>query len=52
MLNNEEINLACSRALKVKSLNNHCSQACLCGIAPHIGLEFGVGAVKKDDEET
>ncbi len=30
---------ACSRALATKSLNNHCSQACLCGIAPYIGLE-------------
>ena len=85
MENNEMINMACSLALKTKSLNNHCSQACLCGIAPYIGLEesealrlmaslgggmrhgqlcgavvaagvalgleFGVGSVKKNEEE-
>ena len=41
MENSKMINMACSLALKTKSLNNHCSQACLCGIAPYIGLEEG-----------
>ena len=86
MEKNETFNRACCLALKTKSLNNHCSQACLCGIAPEInldesnalklmaalgggmrhgqlcgavaaagvalGLEFGVGSVKKNEEES
>ncbi len=39
MKNSELIYKACSLGLQTKSLNNHCSQACLCGIAPHIGLD-------------
>jgi C_GCAxxG_C_C family probable redox protein len=35
------IYLACSNALKVKSTGCHCSQACLCALAPFIGIDEG-----------
>jgi C_GCAxxG_C_C family probable redox protein len=35
----ETIFMACSHTLKIKSLGNHCSQACLCGLAPYLGLD-------------
>lgn len=41
MDNNGTSNLACSQALKIKSLGNHCSQACLCGLAPYLELDEG-----------
>ena len=35
------IYLACSHALEVKSKGGHCSQACLCGLSPILGLDEG-----------
>lgn len=37
----DAIIMACSQALKIKSLGNHCSQACLYGLAPYLGLDTG-----------
>ncbi len=41
MDNKEKKYYACSQALKVKSLGNHCSQACLCSLAPYVDMEEG-----------
>lgn len=41
MENSNEIYFACSHALKVKSTGCHCSQACLCALAPFLGIDEG-----------
>ncbi len=41
MEDKDKIYLACSRALKVKSTGCHCSQACLCALAPFVGISEG-----------
>lgn len=37
----DAILIACSQALKIKSMGNHCSQACLYSFASYLGLDTG-----------